>query len=574
MINARRLMLLLVLPLTGVSMATTVTPKIIGGEDATGDYPWMAGLHEYIPATDEYFLKPFCGGSLIAPGWVVSAAHCFTSAGNGGDPDSYSPQADELIIRLDSPDLEDQPEHFAQRIVAHPDYGIADGSDDSDIVLIQLDSKVAFDTISLADSNIMNQLETSSLLDDVVEIIGWGVYDGEDFTVVRGEADGSQPDFLQSVRLDYLPFSNKKCRTAWGGLTENMICAWEPQPDIDDAFGEDSCFGDSGGPLLLPEDTLLSSGRTAHTWLLGATSFGSVSCNSSINPGIYTRLANFENWIEDTTANAGDALVDVVATLDLPGAALPAQSFDFTAGILNNSNLNNAGSAVFEVTAANSTLTMINQTGCLEITNGWRCTVATLNAGQALQRTFSAIWLGAENDSMQVDVQVYADEDDYRIANNSISAQSDITFLPDPALATPVINSNRDGRASITVTASNLSPINDVEIATLTVTLPNDLSVTGYPPCVALEAPSRFVCDLGTLTPESDVALNFDLKGVGTFLLPMTLQSSSGDIHPGDTSKTLAITLKRSSDSGSALPLAALMLLLYRRRNRRSHSSN
>ncbi|MDF1630035.1 MAG: serine protease [Alcanivoracaceae bacterium] len=565
---------LLLLPLTSISLAAEVTPKIVGGEDAVQDYPWMAGLHEYIPATTEYYIEPFCGGSLIAPGWVVSAAHCFTSPGDGDNPSSYSPPAGELIIRLDSPDLSDDPEHLVQRIIAHPQYGVADGSDDSDIVLIQLSSKTVFDTVSLADSTIMGELESSSLLDDVIRAIGWGVYDGDDFTVTRGEASGSQPDFLQSVALDYLPFSDKKCRTAWGGLTTNMICAWEPQPDADDTFGEDACFGDSGGPLLLPEDTLLSSGRTAHHWLLGATSFGSVSCDSSDTPGIYTRLASFDSWIESTTASAGDALVDVVATLDQPTAVQPGQTFNFDVGIINNSKLNSANNATFEVTAADTTLTPVNATGCSSIANGWRCNVATLTAGQQAQRTFAAIWLGADDSSLQTDLQVYSSQDDYRIGNNNVNATTDVTFLPDPSLAAPLINSNRDGRASITVIASNLSPVNSVTDATVIVELPNDLGVTGYPPCQVAEAPSRFICDLGTLDPEGEVALDFDLKGAGTFLLPITLQSSTGDTHPGDTSKTLEITLKRSSDSGSALPLVALMLLLYRRRNWRNQPSN
>ncbi|MEE4250599.1 MAG: serine protease [Alcanivoracaceae bacterium] len=560
--------------LTANSKAADVLPKVVGGEDVTQDYPWMAGLHEYIPSINYYYPEPFCGGSLIAPGWVVSAAHCFTSPGNGGNPSSYSPKANELVIRLDSPNLSDAPEHFVQSIAVHPQYGIADGSDDSDIMLIQLSSKTALETVSLADDTIMARLESSSLLDEVVEVIGWGIYDGAGFTIIKGEAIGSQPNFLQSVRLDYLPFSNRKCNTAWDGLTENMICAWEPSPDADDTFGEDACFGDSGGPLLLPEDTLLSSGLVTHNWLLGATSFGSIACNSLRTPGIYTRLASFDSWIENTTDNAGDALVDVVIALDQPSAALPSQLFDFDVVVTNNSKLNSATNVMFEAVATTTTLTPVNPTGCTSITNGWRCNVAGVAAGQQVQRTFNATWLGSDNSSLTTDVQVYADQDDYRIGNNSASGTTVITALPDPSLATPLINSNRNGRASITVSASNLSPLNSVENATVTVELPNDLSVTGYPPCVMAEAPSRFICDLGTLAPESETALNFDLQGTGTFLLPITLQSTTGDIIPGDTSKTLQITLKRSSDSGSALPLAALMLLLYRRRNWRNQPSN
>lgn len=569
----------LLLFLTGASghaqsVPADVLPKVVGGADVTRDYPWMAGLHEYIPATGQYFVEPFCGGSLIAPGWIVGAAHCFTSPGNGAFQNSYSPKASQLIIRLDSPNLNDAPEYFVQRIVAHPSYGIADGADDSDILLIQLENKTGFATVSLADNIIMAQLESSSLLDDVVEVIGWGVYDDENFVIDKGAADGEQPAFLQSVRLDYLPFSNRKCNTAWNGLTQNMICAWEPQPDADDRFGEDACFGDSGGPLLLPEGTLLSSGRAAHDWLLGATSFGSIACNSIRTPGIYTRLASFESWIEDTTSSAGDALVDVVATLEQPDAVFPQQMFTIDVGVMNNSRLNSANNVVFEATAANTTLTPVDATGCTGITNGWRCNVFTVTAGQQIQRSFNVTWQGPDNSSLETNVTVDADQDDYRIGNNNANAATDVTFLPDPSLAMPTIIRNSNGSASISVIASNLSSINSVTDATLIVDLPDNLNVTSYPPCEAVALPPRFVCDLGTLAPQSDVTLNFDLTGIGTFLLPVTLQSTSGDIRPGDTSKTLEITLRRSSDSGNALPLTGLILLLYRRRRPRSQPNS
>ena len=64
-------------------------------------------------------------------------------------------------------------------------------------------------------------------------------------------------------------------------LTKNMICA---------GGGEvDSCQGDSGGPLVVNVKGKLT--------LAGVTSWG-YGCGISGSPGVYTKVANYINWIE------------------------------------------------------------------------------------------------------------------------------------------------------------------------------------------------------------------------------------------------------------------------------------
>jgi secreted trypsin-like serine protease len=550
--------------------------KVVGGEDASRSYPWMAGLHIFDPVASTYGPEPFCGGSLIAPGWVVSAAHCFTSAGNGGNPGSYSPQADELIIRLDSPDLNDLPDRFAQYIVAHPQYGVADGSDDSDIMLIQLTSKAALSTVSLADNDIMMRLEDSTVLDEVVQIIGWGVYDGEDFAIDGdGTATGSQPDYLQSANLDYLPFSDGRCNSAWGGLTTNMICAWEPQPDAGDTFGEDACFGDSGGPLLIPANTTLSSGIIEDDWLLGATSFGSTACNSSDTPGVYTKLANFDLWIEQTTASRADALIDIRADLTVPAMARPDQDFNVEVLVMNGSLENSANTPVMVLTSEALSLSPVDGFGCVAITQGWSCSLSSLAAGQQHNRSFTASWSGADEGTASVSLEVAADQDDYRIANNLRATDTTITLLPDPVLDPFSVLSNRNRVASVTITARNASEVNDANGVEVVFEVPAGLTVTDDNSCT-LVSPSQLSCSLGNLAAGASQQIGLQLEGSGTFAITASLQNINGDVITGDTEQTLNITLKKKSSGGAGSPMLWILgaVSLYLRRKLRNQSSS
>jgi secreted trypsin-like serine protease len=560
-----------------LTVAAERAPRIVGGSDATEDYPWMSALHVYLPNDGEngsYIVKPFCGGSLIAPGWVVTAAHCITSPGNGANPANYDQAAEDTIVRVDRPDLADQPQFFVTALIAHPEYGVADGSDDSDIALVQLADKANVATVSLADDAIMNQLETSVLLNDVVRIMGWGIYDDEEFDPANA-GEGNQPDYLQSVDIDYLPFRTRKCRRAWGGLTANMICAWEPNPPVSASNGQDSCFGDSGGPLLLPTGKLLSSGPVSDDWLLGATSFGSTTCNSTTNPGIYTRLSNFAGWIEQTTLSAGDALVDIVGGVSAPAEVRPDQAFIVTATLTNNSVSNSATTPVIDITAADTTLTPVDATGCTGITHGWRCTLANTAAGQQRSRDFSAIWTGADEATFSTSVKTFATQDDYRIANNSAQASAKVTLLPNPSLTPFVVSSKRGTRATVSVTANNLSLLNSASDVELNISFPATLTISADADCTQVSA-TEISCALGTLAAQDSVPVTMTLEGEGRFTLSASLQNSNGDAVPGDLVRNLDITLKKSS-SGGSLPgtlLLTLLALVYLRRNARSQLSN
>ena len=544
-------------------------PRIVGGDDVTTDIPWMAGLHDATATTVSR--APFCGGSLIAPGWVLTAAHCLTDPGLGANPANYFQQPARTAVRIDRPNLSDLPQFAVEALIAHPDYGIRDGDSDSDIALVKLATPaLGVATVSLADEPVMTLLETSTLLDEVVTLIGWGVYDGDGFSPNNAES-GPQPDRLQSVRVDYLPFRDRRCNRAWGGLTDNMICAWEPAPPASDLYGEDACFGDSGGPMLLPAGTRLSSGTVTDDWLLGATSFGSSRCNSRKTPGVYTRLANFPGWIEQVTASEGDPLIDLRVALALPPRSLPGNPVSVTAELANNSVLNASEAATLDITAADTTLTTTDP-GCAAITDGWRCTAPVLAPGASHSISLNAQWNGADHAAMTVLVEANDSRDDYRRANNRVNAISLVSSLPDIALSAADILENGNRRARIRFMASNAGLV-DATGVVLVLTVPAGLTITDEAGCVAVAVNQR-ECVIGPLASGAQETLDLTLAGEGTFLLGAELQSANGDGFADDTRRSLLITLKAKSSFEGGGASWLLLALLYRRRRARNQVSS
>jgi len=106
------------------------------------------------------------------------------------------------------------------------------------------------------------------------------------------EYDGDSPDILQEVRLPII--NNTYCRESRNQYQEKfnaelMLCAGYEEG------GKDTCQGDSGGPLVCP--------TISGTWIqYGITSFG-YECARRGNPGIYTRVTNYIDWIEQNIHN-------------------------------------------------------------------------------------------------------------------------------------------------------------------------------------------------------------------------------------------------------------------------------
>lgn len=266
----RRLILLLMLMpvIAQASIVSPIQPRIVGGEPSTsGEWPWMVALiRSGFPA----YQGQFCGGSLVHESWVLTAAHCmFDSSG------SLVPGDIEVSIgEYDLDDTQGQTRNITQ-IIVHPSYN--EFTSDSDLALIRLETPVSgVDILPLVSPQQMDNITAGY----DVTVIGWG--DTQQNNIDPDHINSTFPSILRDVTLPYV--TNETCMNSYGSqITENMLCAGFS------TGGYDSCQGDSGGPLVF---------RINEQWHQGGVVSWGNGCALSGYYGVYTRMSNFNDWID------------------------------------------------------------------------------------------------------------------------------------------------------------------------------------------------------------------------------------------------------------------------------------
>ena len=317
------------------------TRVVVGDIARTGSWPWQVALIK--PRTRRTHqgtgFRHSCSGTVIAPRWVLTAAHCVDDL-NPGD----------LKVLAGTHDLGQGGRRIdVTAIRVHEDYtGVSGGSD---IALLRLARAVDVASVDVPTAERSEALATPGTL---ATMIGWGGLrplpcgqasgpgDNECESQNRG-LSGLLVNVLTSYLVDivtgYLVDALADRPVQWSDVQSSKLMEVElpligeqtcreayPDATIDHRTlcagmrrgRKYSCQGDSGGPLVVRDDD---------TWVqVGVVSWG-VSCAKPGGYGVYTRVGAFADWIRAETglalAVAGSGAAPQEMAWSAPAVSIP-----------------------------------------------------------------------------------------------------------------------------------------------------------------------------------------------------------------------------------------------------------
>lgn len=236
-----------------------VVSKIIGGTDASiVNFPWQV----YYKSGNYR-----CGATIIAPGWILTAAHCTED-----ELKNPIPVADmSIVVGTEYPTISGKT-YLISEVIKHENYNW--GYLENDIALLKLKTPINYPNATPI--KLISPIDVSEGATDpgvMSQVTGWGL--------VR--VSPPRPSLkLQKAELPIV--SNEQAFVSFPRIPPHTIMAGYLSGN------QDACSGDSGGPLVVQV--------TGEYKLAGIVSWGSETCNTY---GGYTRVLDFLDWIAEKT---------------------------------------------------------------------------------------------------------------------------------------------------------------------------------------------------------------------------------------------------------------------------------
>ncbi|WP_022851830.1 S1 family peptidase [Limisalsivibrio acetivorans] len=315
----KRLILVFIL-LLPLSVYSADKPRIIGGYDAPKTW-------ESITSINYAGGYQYCGGTLIAPGWVLTAGHCVCEGDQPEDVELYVGE-----YNLAEPTGEYQ---AVEEFICHPGYNTED--DYVDIALIKISGESAKKPARLLASR-------EPLAEPGAEstVIGWGN------TSIPPET--TYPDILKQVELPIV--SNTVCNEVFSeDYDQDIIYSYEICAGFPEG-GKDACQGDSGGPMFVRDH----NGEYAQA---GVVSWGN-SCALEGYYGVYASVADNIEWIHSHVEGGFTVASDNTDRGNLHPAEITVTSENYGFAYVDNITLTGEG-------ADNASLSFATDDTCGEL---------------------------------------------------------------------------------------------------------------------------------------------------------------------------------------------------------------